>query len=131
MTTSRTVLVVEDEPDIRDCLELILNFEGYSVLTAPDGRAGLKRLAEAPPFCVVLLDLMMPVMNGWEFLAAMKADPVRAASPVILVTAYAERSENLAVDAIEKKPIEIERLLARIESCFNRKGDAEFPPSTH
>ncbi len=106
-----SILVVEDEASIRDTLKLALELEGYTVFTASNGEEGLEALRRLPRPCLVLLDLMMPVMNGWEFVEALEADTVLAPIPVALVTAYGERGQGLHTKAIIKKPIDLELLL--------------------
>jgi CheY-like chemotaxis protein len=65
-------MIVEDDPDIRDCVQLILEDEGFEVVTAANGAEAEAELEHMDQPCVVLLDLMMPVMNGWEFLDHLK-----------------------------------------------------------
>src|SRR5690606_16492213 len=77
-SVTRAMLVVEADVDVRETLEDILESEGYTVTTAANGQEALERLSGAALPCVVLLDLMMPVMNGREFLAALRRDPVLA-----------------------------------------------------
>ena len=85
-----TVLVVDDEPLIAMALEAMLEDAGYRVVTAANGRQGLERLAEAPRPEIVLLDMMMPVMNGPAMLTAMAADPDLAGIPVIVLSSLPE-----------------------------------------
>lgn len=82
----RDVLNVDDDDDLRATLALLLEFEGFAVRCARDGAEALRAITEARPL-IVLLDLMMPVMNGWQFRAAMLADPSLADIPVIVITA--------------------------------------------
>src|SRR6476661_1385409 len=86
------VLVVEDDDDTRDSLQELLGNEGYAVLAAANGAAALSLLraaprARTPPCDLVILDLMMPVMNGWDFRARQRADPTLAGIPVLLMSA--------------------------------------------
>jgi CheY-like chemotaxis protein len=87
-TDERPVLVVDDDRDVREALVELLAGRGFRVTAAADGREALQilRALRVPPF-VVLLDLMMPVMDGYEFLAAQRNDPSIAAVPVAVVTA--------------------------------------------
>jgi CheY-like chemotaxis protein len=80
------VLVVDDDADFRDLARRMLEREGYRVVQAENGRAALDRLREAAPG-VILLDLMMPEMDGFEFVAALRADPVSRSVPVVVITA--------------------------------------------
>jgi CheY-like chemotaxis protein len=112
------VLIVEDHDDTREMIATLLGFAGYAVVTAANGKQGLERLLQARP-CLVLLDLTMPVMTGWEFRAAQLSvgDPALAAVPVLLLTAMpnAEKAakELQAVEVI-KKPFDYDRLLESV-----------------
>ncbi|HEY3352798.1 MAG TPA: response regulator [Polyangia bacterium] len=109
------VLVVDDEDDIREVLRLALEAEGYRVETAAHGREALARLAAGARPCLILLDLMMPVMDGFEFLAARARDPVAAAIPVLVVSAFADRAAAVTgVAGILKKPVDLDVLLAQV-----------------
>ena len=105
------VLIVEDDEDIRADLTAILQVKGYSVDQAANGREALARLRDAAMPCVVLLDLMMPVMNGWELRAAMKTDPRLAELPVIVMSGAGREEQRLDADAVLYKPFELARLL--------------------
>ena len=82
-----TVLVVEDDPDIREVLAQLLAPEGYLVATAEHGEDALAWLRQNPTPCAILLDLMMPVMDGLTFLRAMRAEPALAGIPVVVLSA--------------------------------------------
>jgi CheY-like chemotaxis protein len=107
--------VVDDDPDIREAVQDILSFEGYTVLQADNGREALELLNRQPPVrpCLILLDLMMPVMDGEEFVGHLRKDPALASLPVILVTASG-RSMFPGIRAIIKKPFEMDELLATV-----------------
>ena len=115
------VLLVEDDDDLREDLALILTNRGYRIETARNGAEALERLrAPGPLPCLILLDLMMPVMNGWEFRAAQLADPAIAAVPVVVMTAASPRDPGGALQALAyyQKPIKLEDLLALMgEHC--------------
>jgi CheY-like chemotaxis protein len=111
----RLVLVVEDDDDVRQSLREMLEEEGYRVITAGDGSEGLQQLRAARP-CLVLLDLLMPRMNGFELLAAVKADSTMAPVPPIVVISAGDvgsRSRALQAGAARflPKPLNLERLL--------------------
>jgi DNA-binding response OmpR family regulator len=112
---SHVVLIIEDDADIRFGLAVILEDEGYTVVTAPNGREALKYLREAPePPCLILLDLMMPDMDGWQFRAEQRRDPAVASVPVVVISAAADlqsRTATLAAAAVMQKPIQIGTLL--------------------
>ena len=110
------ILIVEDDPTIRETLGEILTSEGYRVLGVGDGAAALRRLREGLKPALILLDLMMPVMNGWEFLSAQHHDPALAAIPVIVVTGALPHSEqaSLEVAGLVTKPVDVSLLLDTI-----------------
>jgi CheY-like chemotaxis protein len=82
-----SVLVVEDDVDVREALVVFLQGEGYDVVEAEHGQEALQRLRSGPRIGLILLDLMMPVMNGWQFREAQTKDPSLAEIPVVIVTA--------------------------------------------
>jgi CheY-like chemotaxis protein len=104
----KSVLIVDDETDLRESLREVLEDEGYQVQVAADGREAMARLNTARP-CVVILDLIMPVMSGNEVYDAMQADPNLAGIPVIVSTSDPSRSPSGV--PIMKKPVNIERLI--------------------
>lgn len=112
------VLVVEDDDDIRHDLATILRFKGYNVAEAANGDVALRTLREGARPDVLLLDLMMPVMNGWELRRAMLEDPALAAIPVLVVTGRGALSEAEAAllrpSATLAKPFELGELLALV-----------------
>ena len=105
--------MVDDDPGILDVLEQALDAEGYRVLMASNGRDALDRVAGEPPD-VMLVDLMMPVMDGWQFRVEQLKDPLLAAVPVIVVSADARAAKQAArmgaADYLQK-PFEFERLV--------------------
>jgi CheY-like chemotaxis protein len=114
--TAGTILIVEDDTDIREALAQILEDEGYAVVSAPNGQVGLERLRAVRP-SLVLLDLMMPVMNGWQFRQKQQQDQEVAQIPVVIISADGSaRREATAMGAegFMQKPIELEDLLAMV-----------------
>jgi CheY-like chemotaxis protein len=109
---SASVLLVEDDRDIREAVSAVLEAEGYTVLTAENGHEALKVLERGQP-CVVLLDLMMPVMNGWDFMEAVKKTRRLEDLPVVVVSAYSERKAE-GVRRVLKKPLDVNQLLAAV-----------------
>ena len=110
----RKLLLVEDDRDLREALCQLLSDSGYDVVCAENGREALEYLVGAPPPCVVLLDLMMPVMNGWEFRAEQSKNQMISDIPVVVVTADGRadlKALALGVDDYLRKPIQIDRLL--------------------
>jgi CheY-like chemotaxis protein len=110
------VLVVEDDLDARESLCALLETEGYSVRSASHGKEALRILRESGA-CIVVLDIFMPVMNGFEFLLEKSRDPDLAKLPVVVVSAdaaAARRASGGGVTAALTKPVDHERLLALI-----------------
>lgn len=110
----RRLLVVDDELAILEALQEVLSSEGYAVSTASNGAEGLKRAAEEPPD-LVLLDLMMPVMDGWEMLRRMKEDTRLQHVPVIVMSAGRVLAGELKGLHFLAKPFDLDRLLVLVE----------------
>ena len=112
------VLVVDDDYAVLDAMKDILEDEGYEVSVAANGLEALKELERGPRPCVILLDLMMPVMNGWEFREKQLEDDGLAAIPTIIVTAHNKpevSAEELKAATSIRKPIAPATLLKTIE----------------
>lgn len=108
---SKSILVVDDDEGIREILQMALEVEGYSVLTAANGKEALEILAKFPEQGLILLDLMMPVMNGWQFIEQIEKMEKYTDIPVVLVTAYNDRATGLRVKDVISKPMEFKKLL--------------------
>jgi signal transduction histidine kinase/CheY-like chemotaxis protein len=120
--TSRPVLVIDDDETVRDLMERFLVKEGFSVITAANGIEGLKRAREVHPGAITL-DVMMPDLDGWTVLAALKGDPALADIPVILVTIVDEKARGYALGATDYmvKPIDRGRLASVVRRlCGDR-----------
>ena len=117
------ILIVEDDRDTREMLEHFLQLEGFDVRTAPNGDAAFHSLQTAGRPCVILLDLMMPVMNGWQFREAQTRHPDFSTIPVIVVTAAGPRGEipKIHADGWLSKPVDFDQLLTAI-GAFCRPG---------
>jgi CheY-like chemotaxis protein len=114
-----TVIIVEDEEEARTFLAYILELEGFSVAGFANGREALDYLQDSRQPCVIIADILMPVMNGFEFRAALLREPRFAGIPLIVVTAL-EPSAAAEMSAVRmfRKPIDVEGLLATIrEYC--------------
>ena len=127
-----TVLVVDDDPVILRLLEVNFEMEGFTVVRASDGAEGLERAREVLPD-VVVLDVMMPRMTGYEVAAAMRSDPQTADIPILFVTARAqsgdvERGMELGVDDYVTKPFDPLDLIARVNAVLARSR-ARRPPA--
>jgi CheY-like chemotaxis protein len=111
----RSVLLVEDDLDVREALAEALTMEGHVVATARDGLEALQVARQRPPD-LILLDLMMPRMTGWEFRAAQRVDPVLSSIPVVVVSACSrELAAELEATAYLPKPFDLDKLLALVE----------------
>ena len=116
-----SVLIVEDDPNIRELLQLYLEKDGYAVTLAADGGQGLEKFRAIKPN-LVLLDVMMPVMDGWAVCKAIRAE---GNTPVIMLTAKGETDDKVTglkagADDYITKPFEMKELLARIEAVLRR-----------
>jgi CheY-like chemotaxis protein len=106
------VLIVEDDEDLREMMAQMLTIEGFDAATVANGREALDYLHSMENPHVILLDLMMPVMDGWEFRRQQKADPALAPVPVIVLSALdPARTANVDAAAFLKKPLDFDRLL--------------------
>jgi CheY-like chemotaxis protein len=119
-----TVLIVDDEPDILLMLRMSLEDEGHDVVLAADGKMALERIAERRPD-IVLLDLMMPVLDGWGVLNALKGRP--DSPPVIVVSASdsaanVERARELGVAAYVTKPFNLPALVQLVGTVAQRRS---------
>jgi DNA-binding response OmpR family regulator len=113
--TARSVLVIEDDPDLLALLEMILQDAGHAVRTAPEGGAALAHVAEDMPG-VILLDMRMPGMNGWDFAREFRARYGHAC-PIVVVTAAENaraRAEEIGAEGWLSKPFELEDVLATV-----------------
>jgi len=113
------VFVVDDEDALRESLQEILEEDGYLVLTARDGHEGLRRMRGLRLPSVAVIDLVMPDMDGEELIAAMKADPLLADIPIIVITSHDLSARELpAAVRLLRKPFQPDRLRALIgELC--------------
>ena len=126
-TTKKRILCIEDEPEMIDLIRLILGRRGFEVSGANGGMAGIKAVrAELPD--LVLLDLMMPDMDGWEVYQQMKADEATRHIPVIVVTAKAQSIDKVLglhiakVDDYIAKPFSPQELLTSVEKTLASKS---------
>lgn len=114
------ILIIEDEPDLRETLKDWLEFEGFDAATAENGRAGIDRLHEIGAPCLILLDLMMPVMNGWQFLEVLKNQypDTFATVPVVVLSAAADLTAVAQQHGCQvmKKPASIPQLLQLVRA---------------
>ena len=109
------VLLVDDDEDVRDSLGDVIKLRGFSLQTASNGLEALQLLQNEGLPCVILLDLVMPVMDGWQFLTKLQALPELSSVPVVVISAHAASNPPTGVDRILAKPIELADLYAAIE----------------
>ena len=126
MPETPTVLIVEDESDIRHFIARVLELEGYNVLTAGDGPAGLD-LLRGNPVSLVLLDLRLPGMDGWTVLREIKGDAALSGIPVVVLTAIAEaiqRKKTLRMGALKYlvKPLSAGILSQTVAEVLRQQG---------
>ena len=128
-TDTKQILCIEDEPEMIDLIRLILGRRGFEVVGAAGGKEGLEKVREQPPE-LVLLDLMMPDMDGWEVYQQMKADEKTKDIPVIVVTAKAQSIDKVLglhiakVDDYIAKPFSPQDLLNSVEKVLSAKNSA-------
>ncbi len=120
----KTILVIEDEPEMRRNITRLLKLEGYNALGAENGQAGLEIIRKDRPD-LILCDVMMPVMDGHEVLRALRADPDLQSIPFIFLTAKGEKSDlrggmNLGADDYLTKPVENEDLIHAVTARLQR-----------
>ena len=110
-----TILVVEDEMESRETLREILELEGYKVRTAVNGREALDTLtAIGDEICIVLLDLFMPVMDGWQVIDELKATGRLASTQIVVITSAAHRAP--AGIPVFQKPLDLEKVMNKVNT---------------
>ena len=124
----KKILVVDDEDDILQFLKLVLHEKGYTVETATGGHEALTRAQLERPD-LILLDIMMPQMDGWEVLKLLRVDPETARIPVAMLSARTEakdRVQGLQEGAIDDicKPFSLQELIGKIETIFHQVGES-------
>ena len=125
-STVKHIVCIEDEPEMIDLIRLILSRRGFEVHGAPGGKEGLKLIRELLPD-LVLLDLMMPEMDGWEVYQQLKAEDSTRNIPVIVVTAKAQNIDKVLglhiakVDDYIAKPFGPQELMDAVEKIFSKK----------
>ena len=126
------ILLVEDNDMNRDMLSRRLSRRGYTIVAALDGQAALDLVASAAPD-LVLLDMSLPVIDGWEVARRLKADAHTRTVPVIALTAHAmaadrERALAAGCDDFDTKPVDLERLLGKMQALLDAACTAGAPP---
>jgi CheY-like chemotaxis protein len=116
----KSILVIEDDAAIRDAVSLVLQDEGYSVTGVANGQEALQHLRRTAPPNLILLDLMMPVMNGWEFRTQQAQDPALQSIPVVVVSGHPgipQKAAALGATEYLIKPIDVDELLEAVRRC--------------
>lgn len=121
---SGEVLLIEDDEEIRTALADALQSEGYQVIAARNGEEGLEALESSEDISLVLLDLMMPVMNGYEFIVRVKGREDLCRIPLIVVSANAESRRIEGADGVIHKPFDLDRLFDSIRKVQPEKKTA-------
>ena len=109
----KAILVVDDEPAILDMIAELLGYEGYQVVTTSQGSVAIARAKDDPP-ALILLDLMMPGMSGWQIIAALKASPQTRAIPIVVLSARRDLpaiAQDLGIVTFLAKPFDIDELI--------------------
>ena len=126
MSSSRCILIIDDDDSIREFMGMALSDEGYRILTAAHGAAALQLIAGSRPD-LILLDMRMPVMDGWEFARRYRALPGPQA-PIVVLTAgrsALEAAQEIGAADSLAKPFDIQELLAVIEHQIGRDGQGQ------
>lgn len=114
---NHTVLLVEDEDDLRESMRDALELNGYAVVAARDGQEALDAMGRIDEVCLVLLDLLMPGMNGWDFFAKLRTRPEFAGVPVVVHSSAGSQAPQ-GVTRILQKPVKLAELLSVVrEFC--------------
>lgn len=125
---TKTVLVVEDDHDTRVSLRQTLEAEGYVVRSAANGIHAIDVLRRYEPPSLILLDVMMPMMNGPEFLDKLRSHPTWKLIPVVVVSAFSAEARRLIANAFVQKPIDLNLLLGVIEANLSAANIAPQAP---
>ncbi|MCK4881802.1 MAG: response regulator [Candidatus Omnitrophica bacterium] len=118
------ILIVDDDKGIVEVVKIALTKKGYEVFTAGDGNEGIEKVKAHSPD-LILLDVVMPEMNGYEFLRALKALEGKALTPVVMVTAKEEMEELFKFEGVKEyivKPTDPSELIQKIEGCLVANG---------
>ncbi len=112
---NQVILIIDDDETVRNTLIEVLEKEHYTVFAASNGQEGIEVLEKIPRPCLILLDLMMPIMDGWEFLDFRENDRLISKIPVVVISAFSEQAKKIKVNAFLKKPIDLKRLLETLK----------------
>ena len=132
---TKCVLVLDDEPNIRIALELLMRQAGHAVCAAADGEAGLAAARTARPDLIVL-DVMMPKLDGFAVLSAVRADPLLAGTRVLMLTAKGREADQrkaraLGADAYMTKPFATSALITQVEALLAPPSQEDSPTCSY
>ena len=118
-----TVLLVEDEEDLREMIRDALELNGYAVVAAKEGKEALEEIEHIESVCLVLLDLLMPGMNGWDFFEKLRQRPKFADVPVVIHSSVPDRAPQ-GVNRVIQKPLRLDGLLSVVrEYCADPSAE--------
>jgi CheY-like chemotaxis protein len=125
-----TVLIVEDAPQLREVMKIALESQGFEIVTAKDGAAGLSAALALQPDAI-LLDIMLPELSGWEVMERLQKDPSAAAIPVIGMSAFAEgwvrdKAARLGFAEFLTKPVRLRQIVRAIEAAIPAEQHPPF-----
>jgi two-component system chemotaxis response regulator CheY len=121
MRSGKHILVIDDDIDVRNVMTLLLRAEGYHVATAANGRDALDYLNQSEVPDLILLDVMMPVMDGWQFMQRQQQDPALARIPIIILSAASDVARGAV--AHFQKPVPFDQLLETVRKfCWEWNG---------
>ena len=124
------ILLVEDNDDVREMMTMALELGGHVISSAANGREALNMLQAGQRPGLILMDLMMPVMNGWELRAALRNDPELSALPVVVVSAVTTVfARELGNTRCMSKPVDIDRMLDLVGECTSGPAEVSGPAS--
>lgn len=114
----KLILVVDDDPELRGVTAIALEEEGYRVAVAANGQEALDMLRAGLRPCLILADLMMPVMSGWELRNELQRDALLAGIPLVFITGYTHMAPTGAANVVLEKPVGLDQLLSRVEELL-------------
>jgi DNA-binding response OmpR family regulator len=134
MENAQKVLLVEDDPDICELVRIILRSENFEVEFAHDGRSGLEKIHQNP-YDLIILDLMLPKVDGWEICRRLRQNPASRSTPIIMLTAKGEEKDKvygleLGADDYITKPFRPREFLARVKALLRRTISYNQPAET-
>jgi CheY-like chemotaxis protein len=121
----KAILVVDDEPAILDMIAELLGYEGFQVITTSQGSAAVARAKTDPP-ALILLDLMMPGMSGWQVIGALKASPQTRSIPIVVLSARRDlpaTAQELGIETFLAKPFDIDELIGVVRRYTHTSFD--------